>query len=97
MLIKVQCERSETFMSGWIVGSTWQSAQFPLLIMQGIIMESCSIRYAVKKLFSQLHIVIQRTDEILTAIDKRKLTYLFLPDMSKAFDSINNHEILQDK
>ena len=52
MLIKVQCERSETFGSGWIVGSTWQSAQFPLLIMQGIIMESCSIRYAVKKLIS---------------------------------------------
>ena len=48
MLIKVQCERSETFMSGWIVGSTWQSAQIPLLIMQGIIMESCSIRCAVK-------------------------------------------------
>ena len=50
MLIKVQCERSETFRSGWIVGSTWKSAQFPLLIMQGIIMETCSIRYAVKKI-----------------------------------------------
>ena len=79
MLIKVQCERSKTFMSGWIVGSTWQSAQFLLI-------ESCSIRYAVRKLFSQLYMVIQTTDEILRAID-----------MSKAFDSINNNEILLDK
>ena len=41
--------------------------------------------------------VIQTTDEILRAIDKRKLTDLFLPDLSKAFDSTNNHEILLDK
>ena len=52
MLIKVQCERSETFRSGWIVGSTWQSAQFPLLKMEGIIMDSCSVRYAVNVLLS---------------------------------------------
>ena len=72
-------------------------AQFPLSIMQGIIMESCSIRYAVKKLFSSLYMVIQTTDEILRAIDKRKVNDIFLPDMSKAFDSINNNEILLDK
>ena len=49
-----------------------------------------------KNLF-RLHIVIQTTDEILRAIDKRKLTDLFLPDLSKAFDSTNNHEIHLDK
>ena len=41
--------------------------------------------------------VIQTTDEILRAIDKRKVNDIFLPDMSKAFDSINNNEILLDK
>ena len=41
--------------------------------------------------------VIQTTDKILRAIDKRQLTDIFPPDMSKAFDSINNHEILPDK
>ena len=40
--------------------------------------------------------VIQTTDEILSAIDKRKLTAIVLLDMRKAFDSIN-HQILLDK
>ena len=32
--------------------------------------------------------VIQTNDEILRAIDKRKLTDIFLPNMSKAFDRV---------
>ena len=32
--------------------------------------------------------VIQTTDKILRAIDKRKLTDTFLPYMSKAFDRV---------
>ena len=35
---------------------------------------------------------IQTTDEILSAIDKKKLTAIVLLDLSKAFDSI--HQIL---
>ena len=35
---------------------------------------------------------IQTTDEILSAIDKKKLTAVALLDLSKAFDSI--HQIL---
>ena len=58
--------------------------------MQGIITESCSIRYAVSFFFIVSCIwLFTATDEILRAIDKRKLTDIFLPDMSKAFDSIN--------
>ena len=34
--------------------------------------------------------VIQTIDEILSTIDKRKLTPIVLLDMSKAFDSINH-------
>ena len=97
MLIKVQCERSETFRSGGIVGSTWQSALFPLLKMEGIIMDSCSVRYAVNVLLSWFYMVIQTTDEILRAIDKRKVADIFLSHMSKAFDNITNNEILLDK
>ena len=41
--------------------------------------------------------VIQTTDEILRAIDKRKVADIFLSDMSKAFDNITNNEILLDK
>lgn len=40
--------------------------------------------------------VIHTTDEILSAIDKKKLTAVVLLDMSKAFDSIN-HDILFTK
>ena len=40
---------------------------------------------------------IQTTNGILRAIDKRKLTDIFPSDMSKAFDRINNLEILPDK
>ena len=34
--------------------------------------------------------VIQTTDEILNAIDKKKLTAVVLLDLSKAFDSIDH-------
>lgn len=37
--------------------------------------------------------VIQITDEILSAMDKKKLTAVVLFDLSKAFDSID-HQIL---
>lgn len=40
--------------------------------------------------------VIQTTDEILNAIDKKKLTAVVLLDVSKAFDSID-HQILLAK
>ena len=40
--------------------------------------------------------MIQTTDEILNAIDKKKLTAVVLLDLSKAFDSID-HQILLTK
>ena len=41
--------------------------------------------------------VIQTTNKILSAIDKRKLTPIVLLDMSKAFDSINHRILLAEK
>ena len=41
--------------------------------------------------------VIQTTNKILSAIDKRKLTPIFLLDMSKAFDSFNHRILLAEK
>ena len=49
-----------------------------------------------KKLHSTETSVIHTTDEILSAIDKKKLSAVVFLDMSKAFDGIN-HEILYAK
>ena len=38
--------------------------------------------------------MIQTTDMILSAIDKKQLTAVVLLDMSKAFDSINHNMLL---
>ena len=46
-----------------------------------------------KKWHSTETSVIETTDTILNAIDKKKLTAVVILDMSKAFDSVN-HETL---
>ena len=47
-----------------------------------------------KKSHSTETSVIQTTDMILSAIDKKQLTAVVLLDMSKAFDSINHNMLL---
>ena len=49
-----------------------------------------------KQCYSMETSVIQTTDEILSAIDKKKLTVVVLLDLRKAFDSID-HQILLAK
>ena len=49
-----------------------------------------------KQLHSTETSVIHTTNELLSAIDKKKLTAVVLLDMFKAFDSIN-HQILLTK
>ena len=63
----------------------------PYLVLNGRLSSKQS---GNKKVHSTETSLIKVTDEILTAIDSKKLTAVVLLDFSKAFDSINHQTLL---